>query len=197
VSFDKECAVQLFSGGPETLGNAGRNIAQRIDDICGWNWHFFRLNSRSPKDGCFPMSIPVTCSGKEVLNSIASSMRCMDDIAMFDRTNDPLFICLREFVPMMNAEEELRCFVRNGDLVAVAQYGFQAAAFPEDMRARVDEFFAQHIKPHLPIQDLVFDVWPQYEKIMLIEINPYGLSDPVGARSYDEIERGIPGIAYR
>lgn len=206
VRFDKELAKAMFDGSPATWKRGHVELAAEIDAICGWDRKFFRLNSRSPKDFPWPFEVPISCSGREMLSVFASSERALDDIVMFYDAPDPLFICLRDWVPGMQPAWEFRCFVKDGDLLAVAEYGLEGLHFEPDadpaFRRIIDRYFAETVRPRLHIDTVVFDVYvggglAAGDAPMLIEINPYGLSDPVGAGSYDAIERGISGIARR
>lgn len=182
-------------------------IAAEIDAITGFDRVFFRLNSRSPKDSAWPMEIPVTCSGKEMMNVIGSSERCLEDLGRMQYTITTPKICLREYQPGMQPIFEYRVFIKGMKILAVAEYAnknsldlYQASIdFDAELRQEIDKYFAETLAPRLHISTVVIDLWHRkWEKsspFMLIEINPYGLSDPVGAQNYAAIENGIPSIA--
>jgi hypothetical protein len=49
----------------------------------------------------------------------------------------------------------------------------------EERKEAITAFIGSELIPHLPVDDLVTDLWIDHSgKITLIEINPYGLSDP-------------------
>lgn len=179
------------------------DTAGEIDRICGWTHKFFRLNSRSTKDNSWPLESPVTCSGREMLMALAGSMRAFDDLCVFKRSPVSPKLCLREFWPGVNPANEYRCFLKDGDVLAVAEYrnrlsaGWNAPTEDRDRetRAAIDEYLSDHVIPRLHIKTVVVDLCQPNAAWRLLEINPFGLSDPVGAVSYDRIENGIPGIA--
>lgn len=175
-------------------------VAAEIDRACGWSMKFFRLNSRSPKDAPWPLEALVTCSGKHVLHCMRGSERMLDDLCYFKRSAFTPMICLRDVMYGCRPDSELRCFLVDGHIKAVAEYGHTPtlALSPDgdtDLRARVDRYLLDVVGPHLPTETIVVDLLIDGSDFRLIEVNPFGLSDPVGAGSYDVIMRGIPGIA--
>lgn len=175
-------------------------LAAELDRHLGFENHFFRLNSRSPKDAPWPLVVPITCSGKQILQVMAGSERMMEDLYKFNHSPLQPMICLRKQEFSLQPEFELRCFLKGGRLLAVAEYGHQpifAGPVSEDARLResVERYVMDVIGPHLPLDTVVVDIWCKCGGFGFIEINPYGLSDPVGAISYEAIEAGIPGIA--
>lgn len=186
---------------PKTFHSIADDLARQIDEVIGWDRKFFRLNSRSPKDAAWPFEVLASCSGKEIMSVIASSERCLDDFCHFARAKLPPVLCLRDFWPNIRPEYEFRCFIKDGATMAIAEYKDRPGAFEFDtrhdqaLRARIDAYLDDVVKPRLHIQTVVVDVVLRREGVSLLEINPYGLSNPVGAVSYDAIEQVIPGIA--
>lgn len=175
-------------------------LAAELDRHLGFENHFFRLNSRSPKDAPWPLVVPITCSGKQIIQVMAASERMMEDLYHFSHTDLQPMICLRKQEFSLQPEFELRCFLKDGRLLAVAEYGHQpifAAPIGADpgLRKKVEQYVLGVVGPHLPRDTIVVDIWCKHDGFGLIEINPFGLSDPVGAISYEAIEAGIPGIA--
>lgn len=177
-------------------------IAAEIDAILGFARRFFRLNSRSPKDAPWPFEIPVSCSGKEILSVIAASERCLTDLCLFQHADITPKIALREFWPGINPRNEFRCFVRDGLILAVAEYANAATpelwAPPTDdhgLRAAIGAYLIDTVMPRCHLSTVVIDIVAMHDGFRLLEINPYGRSDPVGAISYERIEAGIAGIA--
>jgi hypothetical protein len=181
---------------PSQRPHAGLNaLAAEMDAAMGWDRHFIRLNSRSPKDAAWPFEVPATCSGKEAVAILGSSERVLDDLCYFRRIPEhPAYVCLREFIPGLRAHSEFRCFVRDSQLIAVTHYDYlHPTEGPEDggrqIRERLNVWFLDVLKPRLHIETVVFDVFIPYGgEPLLIELNPYGLSDPCWLRSYAAVE---------
>lgn len=166
--------------------------AAKLDEAMGWGHHFIRLNSRSPKDAAFPVA-PITCAGKQAMWWITVSERCIDDSVMHWHAGAPIFICLREWRPIQPAYE-FRCFAKGGEVIAVSRYDYlhdskvPDAAAPRLMDA-AKRFYGSHLAHHYG--DVVFDIHALGSgSELLIELNPYGLSDPCCFGSYEEVEKG-------
>jgi len=178
------------------VGDYIKVLGLALDHNIGWERKFIRLNSRSPKDNTFPFEVPATISGKEAAMMLMGSMRVMDDLMEFRWVPEQrAYVAVRDFMPQIRAENEYRCFVKGGDLIAVTHYDYTKPT-PEwisreaaDIRAMIDEYFAAKLKPVLHLDTVVFDVAIFADKsVILIEINPYGLSDPCHFGSYDHVE---------
>lgn len=186
---------------PVALQTKIKRGASRFTNGC-----FFRLESRSPKDNYWgEMTNFRACSFHDV-KKLLWSERILDDLARYTHLeSEPLRLLFREWHPIRKAGE-FRCFIRNRKLVGISQYhyaGFDEASYKnkplafanvfgrkEEWKALITEFVARDIVPHLHVDDLVVDMWVDHErKITLIEINPYGLSDPC-LLSYPELESG-------
>lgn len=164
-------------------------LADRLDAIMQWDAFFIRMSSRSPKD---VTDRPITCSGRQAVDWIASSMRCMEDVSTADLAEEQMFICLRQPLHMF-ADGEFRCFARDGKVLGVSRYFYNTEPehrMPEGkVLAAATAFYDKHLAAHYP--DVVFDLYlPGMEGETLIELNPYGLSDPCLFGSYDEVEQG-------
>lgn len=178
-------------------------LAKELDDRMGWNRKFVRLNSRSPKDYPWPFEVPATMSGKEALCFLIASERVMDDLFEFKWVPEqPAYICLREWQYGLRAWDEYRCFVRDGELIAVTAYDYtKPVVAPSDggkhLRHIIDDYFAAVLKPVLHIDTVVFDLWiDQGSKPKLIEINPYGRSDPCFFAGYEGVENANGYIQF-
>lgn len=179
------------------------SLARDLDARMGWDRKFVRLNSRSPKDYPWPFQVPATHSGKEAVDFLCGSMRVLDDLYEFKWVPEqPAYICLREWQYGLRSEQEYRCFVKNGDLIAVTAYDYtKTVEVPadggEEIRRRIDQYFAQRLKPTLHIDTVVFDLWDKpRDGMTLIEINPYGLSDPCNFKNYARVEAASGFIEY-
>ena len=166
--------------------------AAKLDDAMNWDTRFVRLNSRSPKDASYP-GLPITCAGRQAMWWIMSSERCLDDSVTHWRADAPIFICLRRALPIDPAFEFL-CFAKDGEVIAVSRYDYHnPSRIPAEMSPKLLDsakaFYGRHLSDHYG--DVVFDLnalGTAYE--LLIELNPYGLSDPCCFGSYQEVERG-------
>lgn len=179
------------------------DLAQDLDKRMGWNRKFVRLNSRSPKDYPWPFQVPATHSGKEAVDFLCGSMRVLDDLYEFKWVPEqPAYICLREWQHGLRSEHEYRCFVKDGNLIAVTAYDYtKPQDAPADagkaIRQRIDQYFTERLKPTLHLDTVVFDLWDKKpDEMVLIEINPYGASDPCFFGSYGEIERASSYVQY-
>lgn len=178
-------------------------LAQELDAKIGWKRRFVRLNSRSPKDATWPFEAPATISGKEAVSMMAGSERILDDLCYFRRIPEhPAYVCLRDWVYGFRTENEYRCFVRDGKLIAVTHYDYTKPwSGPEDggktIRESIDAWFTNMLRSRLPIDTVVFDIHINDDgSFLLIEINPYGLSDPCHFGDYQSVENATGYIEY-
>lgn len=180
-----------------------RALADELDAAMGWERQFVRLNSRSPKDSPWPFEVPATLSGKEAMVILGCSERILDDLAHFEYVPEqPAFVCLRKFDPMIRTWSEFRCFVKDGELIAVTHYDYtHRIPVPDDggkaIRDRIDQWFLTALKPRLHLQTVVFDVFLGHGDPLLIELNSYGLSDPCWLGGYRNVERFNGYVAFR
>lgn len=180
----------------QEMGRALKDLALELDKRLGWDRHFIRLNSRSPKDAPWPFEVPATLSGKEAVGILAGSERVFDDLMEFRWVPEqPAYVCLREFVPWMRPVSEFRCFVKSDDLIAVTHYDYRSPAptglaeRAGEIRLKIDAYFRDKLKPALHLDTVVFDIAMDHSgNFLLIEINPYGLSDPCWFGSYAAVE---------
>lgn len=167
---------------------AANELATIVDAEMGWDNWFIRLNSRSPKDA-MPTDAPWTCSGKQAISWIGASERCLDDAQMFKHARKPMFVCLRK-AQYMHPDLEFRCFAKGGQVIGVSRYFYNRKA---EHRAKAKlvwkaatEFYRHHLAGY---PDIVFDLYaPGRPNELLIEINPYGLSDPCLFGDYATLE---------
>ena len=202
VEIDPEKAIDFFEGGLDTSPYANE-LADKIDAILGWKPKFFRLNSRSPKDGCWPLEMPLSCSGKQIISSLACSERILDDLAHFRWTEDQkCYLCLRDQIFGMQPSSEFRCFVMDRKLVGVTYYRYdQPEHAPSEhgisIRAQIQKWFEEQLEPILHIDTVVFDVVLGGSRpITLIELNPWGLSDPCCFKNYEEIMTNTTSVKF-
>ena len=154
--------------------------------------YYARLNSRSPKDS-FHASGKLSefrCrTGADVVSLFSGSERILDDLARWRRLSG-CRILLREHRDIPPAQE-WRCFIRDGEVAGISQY-FYREHYPDLVRdrehteERITRFLKSAVLPILHLDSVVVDVWLA-DQPMVIEINPYGLSDPC-LLSYPELE---------
>lgn len=164
-------------------------VADRLDAVMNWDRFFIRMATRSPKDA---VPTPITCSGRQAVDWISNSMRCMDDASTLTLAGERIFVCLRE-AKYMHPDGEFRCFAKGGRMLGVSRYHYDTAPEHEIPAGQIlkaaTEFYDEHLAAHYP--DVVFDIYaPGMPDQVLIELNPYGGSDPCLFRSYDEVEKG-------
>lgn len=178
-------------------------FASQLDGEFGWDRKFVRLNSRSPKDAVWPFVAPITLSGKETLLMFAHSMRVLDDLQEFSYLPEQAaYVCLRDVIHDLRPANEYRCFVKHSDLIAVTHYDTQNPVQPpvdggRDLRAHIERWFREVLKPVLHLETVVFDIFVRRDgSILLIEINPYGSSDPCFFGTYSEVENARSFIQF-
>ena len=122
----------------------------------------------------------------------------MDDASMFKHARKPMYIALRQLI-FMRPRNEFRCFVYEGQMLSVVQYHYDKVFDFLQSDDRRDEIFdliknywATKVHPASPLSNYVFDVdiGQQGRPLMLIEINPWGRSDPCAAGNYDAVLSG-------
>lgn len=189
VAVNAEEMVHLWDDRPctETM----QRYADLLDGRMGWKRWFIRLNSRSPKDASHP-GAPITCAGKQAVEWIVMSERCLDDTCYFRHIDVPFYICLRK-AEHLHKDGEFRCFAKDGEVISVTRYFYQDAPEHEVSKDIIlnfaNKFYNDNLKRYY--KDIVFDIYMPSET--LIEVNPYGLSDPCLFKSYDKLE-GMGGF---
>jgi hypothetical protein len=172
---------------PDWKSNATK-IAQRLDDEMDWNSYFIRLNSRSPKDVSDNL---ITCAARQAVSWISQSERCLDDVTVAFYSKNPIYIALRE-PHRLHKDGEFRCFAKDGETIAVSRYFYHDKPVfipdPGVILNKARDFYRQHLKDYYP--DVVFDLYIMANDVKLIEINPYGLSDPCAFGTYEDVEKG-------
>lgn len=188
IEWPKSDTEEFFSEDQMDLPVAFHPLSDAIDKACSWNWKFLRLNSRSPKD--VMQRGEFVCCGRQALLHIRESERCLDDLVMFSHSPYPAYVALREPLHLTKGLE-FRIFVRDGELIGVAQY--EEAPIAEEHRSAIErkirDFYQTSLKHALHLKDVVVDVClAGTREWRFLEINPYGLSDPCAGMSYDHIE---------
>lgn len=169
---------------------AFNHFATELDDILKWEPMFIKLASRSPKD---VEPTPITCSGKTAIHWMSCSMRCFDDLC--DQYRVPSYnpkMALRKV--LYNIRSEYRVFIKDNELQGIAVYDERGDAFIENgvvTEGRVARYWQSNIKDFMPVDNYVFDLalTAPDDNFVVIEFNPYGLSDPLGFKHYANINR--------
>lgn len=182
--------INIHDGGGITP--ALRALANRLDDAMDWRNHFVRLNSRSPKDSAWP-ALPITCAGRQALDWIMGSERTFDDLCLMRRIA-PAFIYLRKLVYIPKAWE-VRCFIKDGRMIAATQYykdeeneRWADPVAREACWAGLQAYYFDTVKLTVPRDTFVLDVIPGEDGWQVLEINPYGMSDPILFGNYAAVE---------
>lgn len=190
TAVDQETLRGLFDDKPDAP--AANALADRITTaikLIDPDGCFVKLSSRSPKDTFFP-DVTRFNTGEEVLTAFMQSERILDDLIEYKYADTPCYLLLREYRPIPK-HEEWRCFIRKGKIAGITQYHYRDY-FPElvadcqGIEAQCLVFLERFVLPKLHLDTVVVDVWTGKRPI-LIEINPYGLSDPC-LLSYPELE---------
>lgn len=201
LDFDARALGGMFD---HELTEAKR-LCGEADKLIGWEEHFFKLSTRSAKDAFGNGG--VTPSAKQAIYWMSCSMRIMDDLCELSWLEGyQAKLCIRE--PFWGLEGqgtwEFRCFVKNGDLIAVTDYDYtkpNAAMRSDDARAKIYSeivsFFKSKVQPEMGLPDYVFDLARTSGGWVLIEVNPYGLSDPCFLKNYAGVEAFDGDIAHR
>lgn len=202
VKFPVELMEPLFDPKNGELSRDVRDFAMELDARIGWKRRFVRLNSRSPKDATWPYEVAATISGKEAISMFACSMRILDDLCCFQHIPEhPAYVCIRDWVHTFRTENEYRCFVKDGKLIGVTHYDYTKpwtgpADGGKEIRSRIETWFAEKVKPAIPVETVVFDLHLDRNGFLLIEINPWGSSDPCWFKTYENVENAKGYIEY-
>lgn len=163
---------------------------------------FLRNDRRSPKDselfyedGITPALTPE----QAIAISLYSERTYMDMKSAIDNGHLPVLV-VRKWMTF-DKEREFRCFVKEAKLIGITQYyHFEHYGWidqnQDEIQRRIVSFF-EEIKADLLLltDSLVFDVYVGEEGTLLIETNPYGLSDPCLC-DYDELDE-LDQLAFR
>lgn len=194
-SDDQTALCEAFDGkGPQLSGALANkidaNIAEYFPD-CGV---FAKLSSRSAKDAwCETFKC---LSAADILSQFASSGRILEDLIEYKYLDDLCYLLLREWHDIPK-HEEWRCFVSNGCIIGITQYHYTddfGALYGDGaaIYSRIMAFLERKVIPVMHADPLVVDVWLRDEP-MVIEINPYGASDPC-LLDYADLEKGGCGM---
>ena len=167
---------------------------------------FFKLSSRSPKESHFLSFGVQTYCAAQAAGRMSMSERCLDDVSLYrHHPSYTLKACARKWVYGSSEFNEVRCFVRDGKFLAATQYVrpgewdhdfWQSHQERTKIRERAESFWRDILHPKMHLETYVFDLNLSWRDRPLIEINPYGSSDPCALGSYDAVENFSGDVAF-
>ena len=157
---------------------------------------FIKLMSRSPKDYLYEPNMvkpkPLT-STHDALEALQCSMRTFEDLVymMHLKGVEPYFI-VQPYIDF-DPKYEFRCFVVCGKVVGITQYYYDYSFDygNTDMRGvgfDIENVIRKVVMPRVSISTFVVDVVFFNNKWYILELNPYGASDPCLFHSYDNFK---------
>lgn len=149
---------------------------------------FIKLITRSPKDYLdenFELK-----SLEDAYTALACSMRTAEDLCMLINI-DMCYVIVRPFVKI-NRLEEFRVLIYGKQIVGISQYYFHEGEKIQNHAAReagIRSFIHKEIMPNVAINHFVVDVYfDQWNDPVLIELNPFGMSDPCLFMDYASLD---------
>lgn len=145
---------------------------------------FFKTDNRSPKDSGI---IKFTHQNLHELPSVYfSSMRMLEDMVVARVQRESIILCYRQWVDLA---DEQRVFVRNGKIQGVSRYDYNINCENTETELHIgnSEKLFSLIQKEMHLNDYVFDFGYIDDNPVLIELNPYGMSDPCCFGDYSSI----------
>ncbi|MEM1344784.1 MAG: hypothetical protein AAGI34_09425 [Pseudomonadota bacterium] len=163
---------------------------------------FFKLSSRSPKESHDEHTGVQTWCAEQAAYRMSVSERCLDDCVLFlPHPNYRLKAVALDWRPYL-PEWEVRCFVKDGRFIAATQYDPRPSGYwqrqdrRQKVRDTVEGLWRDQLHPRMHVDTYVFDVCLMWPGSGLIELNPYGLSDPCVLESYEAVEAFGGDVAF-
>lgn len=188
---------------PKDVARVRAEFAGMIDEALaetGWHGRFFaKLCTRSPKDYLTDDVMPRPLfDGDDLFEAMMSSMRCFDDLCQLVRL-DVAYIVIRPYIDI-EPHQEWRVFIKDGGIAGISQYHYEAdvhliPAINKIRDVQIREFVTGSVIPNFPLKDFVADLVVTGYGITLLEINPYGTSDPCLFGSYDNLDGTMKFLA--
>ncbi len=153
---------------------------------------FIKLITRSPKDFLDDFELK---SIPESVNAIAGSMRCFEDLCML-RYNNMGYLVVRPFIPF-EEWQEWRVFIKDGKIVGITQYYYMTNYYfsnekIKEIETEIRNFINNIVTPNMSIPTFVADIIVKGDyddrETILLETNPYGLSDPCMFENYASLD---------
>lgn len=161
------------------------DLKKLIENKFGNQKFFAKYFTRSAKD----VGEPIYKDAYEMMDCMINSMRVFEDMCLTYRTSehkDELVIYLRPFIEF-DKKDEYRLFYVNG-FYSVCNYhkqdGYElnkSNEIDEDLLKWVEE----NINPYIRYKDYCMDFIKKNDEFLLIEFNPWFLSDPIFLNSED------------
>jgi hypothetical protein len=152
---------------------------------------FIKLNTRSPKDVCIKFD--------DITEAICvlggASMRTFDDMCIL-RYLDNVHVIVRPWVEY-DLSKEFRVLIKDSKIMGISQYFYnenynrdlkQLYLIEKEIREFVDYIIIPNMKVKTFVADIITHDYPRFPKPILLETNPYGLSDPCMFESYDNLD---------
>jgi len=158
----------------------------------GWkNSYFIKLITRSPKDYLDDIGFELK-SAQEGFDAIFGSLRCFEDLVQLQMLDKCIFI-IRPYIDIPK-EREFRVFVEEGKIKGISQYHYTEEYDWIKKNAyiiqyRIENFISYNVIPNLDLSSFVADiVVKDGGSCILLELNPYGLSDPCLFKEYKNLD---------
>lgn len=142
---------------------------------------FAKIAGITPKDVYRVNTVPFY-DAKSIIETFKDSMRILDLVYFFWKTQTPIPIDIRPF-EQLEPRYEFRVLVKEGKIMGISQYYFKEDfAYTQEECARFEESIRKlvpTITPYLEEKSYSLDVYlADPNKTKIIELNPYAESDP-------------------
>ncbi len=157
-------------------------IAPALKELNCEESFFIKLITRSPKDFLDDFELK---SIPEAVNAIAGSMRCFEDLCSLKHI-DMAHLVVRPFIPF-EEWQEWRVFVKDGNIMGITQYYYMSNYYFSDEKVKeieteIRDFINNVVTTNMTVPTFVADIIVKGDyddrDTILLETNPYGLSDP-------------------
>jgi len=153
----------------------------------GWYPFFAKTNSRSGKD----VGSNKYYSVRHFIESLTASARTHEDLCLFSHSGGKCEIIVRPWIEIPK-RNEWRLFVKNGELAGISQYHYFDYFDYSRREIGAAEWGCKKVMDvilrSMPIRDFVCDIFITDDYPVLIEINPFGLSDPCVFGNYASLD---------
>lgn len=158
----------------------------------GWEKWFFKLITRSPKD--FLSDKKGKIEPLDIETDIGSLLRCSlrtaEDLCMLVELDKVIFV-IRPYINI-DPKTEWRVLV-NKEQVSISQYFYNQTFEYEnigEIESKIRLFTNTILRNNVKKEGFVADLIVK-DEVTLIELNPFGLSDPCLFESYDKLDGGF------
>ena len=179
------------------------DLSKALEDLGGFA--FPKLNWSAPRDAAWMgVGHSLKCdslsqiwlllkSSEFIVHDLSQPFKdCSDQGAPISAVN--YVLALKKWSDKINPATEFRCFVRNGDLIAMQQrdtsnFYSHIQDEKDDIVRDIRSFFREYIKERLGVQNVVMDVTrPSKDVVKLIDFNPFGVTTDVTLFEWEELE---------